>query len=426
MSEFGIVISCFLNPEDTEKTVLVLDSVYDNSVSSTATMTAHPVVGGYEVADHIFNEPDTMSIRGTLSFNGNRGIKIDKEGFKFVDFQEMFENIKKNGVLCEIVKVHIINTEEGKQDAKFKIRNNMVLQSINWVEKINSLDFTFNFKQAMLVDVEEVEVDSDDLFAPNVTEPKTLNFTDTLIDWNVVNASIISNLNGFKLISDEFIRYIKSMTAASLIALGVAVAVAAVVLSIPGVGLAAALIAAAVAASLVIVKGLVNFFKKAKDRVKYKVEAFKLYKNKKKSEKEAKRFADFLDSIHKEFTALNERIKVYAVSSNEPQECLLSIKDEYYIFTFTKNNTNQKYSLVVKDLNEVERGSLSDVTACPESFDQLHDSNAILKTSTTWSYLLCPGMEKNDLTKYFILVSDISMNEYNNIMEEVIKNAIMH
>lgn len=420
MAEFGVVISCLLNPEDTERTTLILDTVYDNSVSSTATMTGHPVIGGYEIADHIYNEPDTMSIRGTLSFNGSRGIKIDKEGFKFVDFQEMFENIKKNGVLCEIVKVHIVNNEEGKQDAKFKVRKNMVLQSIAWTEKINTLDFTFSFSQAMLVDVEEVAVDVDDLFAPNVTEPKTANFTDTvLFDKEKMKEAIISSMFSFKIISAEFLNYVASLRQSALVALGVALLVTVFIGSIPVAGWAVLAVSA-------VAVGIGKFIKGLVERTKYRIKAFELTKNKKKNEQEAKRFAEFLGEFLQNFEELNNQTKVYYVSTNNDQECLLSIKDEYYIFTFTKNNTTQSHSLVIKDLNDNIIKSLPDIAGSPESVDQCNDSNVIIHKSNTWTYLLCPDENKNDLTKYYILVSNINLKDFNVIIEKVIENTLLY
>ena len=178
MSDYAVVISCFLNKEDKERTSFILDTVDDTSIDSSSSITMHPVVSGDMIADHMYNDPDTMQVRGSFSLNGSKGIVVDGSGSRLANFEDVFEDIKSRGVMCDIVKVHIPNNDLTNQQPRFKLRQNMVLTSISFVEKINSVNFTFNFKQALTVDVEETPIDNDDEFLPYITEPNTLNFTD--------------------------------------------------------------------------------------------------------------------------------------------------------------------------------------------------------------------------------------------------------
>lgn len=428
MSEFAITISCLLNNTDNRITTFVLDTVQDNTVDLSSTITTHPVVSGDMIADHIINNPSSMSISGSFSYNGSQGLIVDGEGSRFENLQDMFEKIKREGILCEIVKVQMINKNESTQQPRFKRRSNMILNSITWVEKINSLDFSFNFTQVLLADVQQYDVDLDDSYLPNVTEPNTLNFTDTLIDWGQVDASLIETLVSFDLITDEFLNMMQSMTATSLVALGVAVAVAAVIVSIPGVGWVAAAVGAAIAAAVVVVVGLINWIKGIVRRNKYRIEQFKKYKKDSDNKKEVQRFCNFVGEIHTQLSKLNDYMKVYSISSNEAQECMLTIDNNYYIFTYTKNNTNSTYSLHITDVNDSTRAVVSDVSSALEDISQCTNQNYLFRADEggSYVYIMCPDEDKSDLTHYFMLVSGIDMNEYNNIIKDIIKNALTY
>lgn len=428
MSEFAMTISCRLNENDTTLTTIVLDTVFDNTINSTSTVTTHPIVNGDTIADHMFNNPNTLNVRGTFSLNGSKAFVVNGEGTYLENVQDMFEKIKREGILCEIVKVQIVKGNENTEEARFKRRSSMVLNNITWTERINSLDFSFGFTQALIADVQEYDVDIDDAFLPNCTEPETLNFTDTLIDWNVVDSAVIQALKDFDLITDEFLSFMSSLTATSLVALGVGLVVAKVIASISFVAPVVAIVGAVVAGAAILVKGIVNWFKGNAQKKKYRVEQFKKYKNDEKNRKEVQRFSNFIGEIHTQLYKLNDAIKVYAISANEPQECMLTIDNNYYIFTFTKNNTANKYSLSITDINDTVKGVLSDVTSAKTDISQCTSSNAIFRSDEggSYIYLFCPDEDKTDLTNYLILVSSINMDEYNNAITDIIKNALTY
>ena len=425
MSDFAITISCKLNPTDQSETVFVLDTVNDNTINSSSTITNHPIVTGDMIADHMYINPDSLSINGSFSLNGSKGIVIDSSGSKLKNVEELFEKIKREGIHCTIVKVFLSESQSNLNDGpRFKIRHNMVLTNIQWTERINSLNFSFTFNQALVADVQTYDVDISDQYLPNVSEPATLSFTDTLIDWNQIDSIIVSQLNSFNLITDEFLNYLKTMTSASLIAIGVAAVIAKVVIAIPYVREAVAILAV----GYIIGKAIYTWIDGLVKRKKYRIEQFQYYKDDKKNKQEVKRFSNFIGQIHKNIEQLNNALKVYSITSNEPQECMLSIDNNYYIFTFKRDNTTNKYSLVITDIDDNVRGVKNDITSAFENIGQCTSKNSIFKADEGGSsiYLMCPDDNKSDLTKYYILVSSMDLDKYNDSIRKIIENALTY
>lgn len=432
MSSFAVVISCLLNPTDTQKTVIVLDTVYDNNVSLSSTITTHPIANGDMMADHMYNDPDSMSIRGSFSLAGSKSAIVNNLTKNFQDTQDLFEKIKKEGVMCEVVKVQIDNENDGTQKPRFKIRRNMVLQGIQWVEKINTLDFTFNFEQALVADVEIAEINPDDGFLPNVSEPKTLSFTEQFMDLNEVTKLVVKQLDSMDLIGEGFLAALSASGAYTAAGVTIALAVAVLLSSNP----AGWVVGAIIVVGSAIVGCLIDVFKKHK----YKIDKFKLYNNAKKDKKERERFIKFIESIYKQVEKLNDKILVYGINSNEPQECLLSIDGQYYDFLFERSGSENPYSLKIKDLNDNFVGRVvSNIESSPSDLDQAGSSNPIMKTQHTDNYLILPPViieyesgqktgekikDTKDLTSYLIVSSKIKLSEYMKQIKKIIKNAI--
>lgn len=447
MSDFAYVITARDYPKQGEVTSLVLDTVSESTVNANSVITTHPISSGDYVADHMYDNPDEISINGVFSLNGNKGLVVDKAGSRLDNVQTIFEDIKRLGILCDAVKVHIVqNGATSQQEARFKVRESLVLRNIVWTEGINSLKYSFNFTQVMLVEAQSYEVDMDDKFLPNITEPQTLNFTDTLIDWNQLDAAIMKVLEETDIVTDEFKNVIDSMGKALLVQI-VGAAVAAVIVSstlVPAagaaitatiggvvVGLSTTGVGAIVAlAGLVVASTAIAIAKLVKD-YKYRVKPFRKYLSDKKTNKEIRRFGDLIGTLHDNLLVLNDAIKVYAVSSDEPQECMLSLDDNYFIFTFTKNNTNGRYSLAVENFDAEQTAVKNDITSSPTNIGQLTSDNALFKTSSDglYVYLMYTGEEseeeKNKLTNYYLMTSKIKMEDYNQAVMDIIKNAIM-
>lgn len=435
MSDFAYVITAKDYPKKGEVTSLVLDTVNDSTINANSTITTHPVSSGDYVADHMYDNPDTISIDGTFSLNGTKGIVVDAAGGRLDNVESIFEDIKRRGILCDAVKVHLVqNAATSQQEARFKVRENLVLTSIVWTEGINSLKYSFSFTQVMLVEAQSYEVDEDDRFLPNITEPQTLNFTDTLIDWNQLDSLIMKTIVDTGLMDDEFRTLISSCSTAGLVAAGVGVAVAVIVVAAVAtsvITVSLGVIGVVIAAVALIAYGLYKAISTCIENYNYRIKPFKTYLSDKKTNKEIRRFSELIGTLHDNLIVLNDAIKVYAVSSDEPQECMLSLDDNYFIFTFTKNNTNGRYSLAVENFDLAQTAVKNDITSSPTNISQLTSSNALFKTSANglYVYLMYAGeesnKEKNKLTNYYIMTSSIKMEDYNNVVADILKNAIL-
>lgn len=437
MSDFAVVIG--FKFDDEQYRSIVLDTLDDVTVNGQSRVTEQPMVSGDTISDHMYNQPKTMSIKGTICMNDSKVTVIDGKGSKLANFQELFERINKEGVKCDIVKISINNDD----DIRFLHRQNMVLQSYGWVENINSLDYSLNFKEILTVQIKEYDVDPDDNYLPNVSEPNTLSFTTSLIDWDTIDKSIIKILKDNKLVTDMFLQNLGSLGIETLKAIVGAVVVASIVGIMAAIGASTAgiglVIIAAVYATWTFVKGIWNFFSSlVKQNQLYQIRKFTWTNNDKKNEAEIKRFADFIDSIHKEFEKLNDVIHIYQMSSNEDQECMIGIGDNYYIFTFTKNNVDGNYSLLVKDVKDTTRSSKTNISSSPVSFDQLNNNNQLFIADNNASvYLLFNKVDMDtneedrntqdptDLRNYLITVCDFNVEDFQKMIEEIIKSKIL-
>lgn len=440
MSDYAMTLTYeipAIEGRDKQSKTIVLDTIDDSTIDKSNDITTHPIVTGEMVADHSIKNPLSMNVTGSFSIKQGKAIVINSDGAVLGNVQELFEEIMDNAYICQLVKVQYVESSNSRQEghARFAIRKNMVLKSIQWTEKINSVGFDFNFTQVLIAEVEEGEVNVDDAFLPNITEPETLNFTDTLLDISMVDKMVIKTLIETGLITDGFLSVLGSMTATSLVAIGVAVGIAfAVAAMIPGIGHAAIGIAALIGAVVVVAVGIYKLFKRLINSTKYKIKQFQAYKNDKKTQKEVKRFCNFEGEIHKQLYQLNDVLQVRKINTNEPQECMLTIGSFYYIFTFERNNLNNSYSLTVTqptDNGNQERAIVSDVKSALRGIDECTDRNAIFRADETAEYVYLmqvdeEGKNDSDLSTYYIFISSINMNDYTNLIQDIIKNALCY
>lgn len=431
MSNFAVTISCKLNEDDVTNTTIILDNVNEDSINLMSQVTTHPVANGDIVADHMYESPITMSISGTFSMNGSKAFVINNEGTKLVDTQELFEKIKREGILCDIVKVQLVDSQEGSQLPRFKIRKNMVLNSIGWTEKVNSLGFTFGFMQVMLVNFSVLEPDPRDENLPDITEPDTLAFTDELIDWEEVNAIIDKCLKECNLVLQDFLDIIQSLGASAIagvlggVALGAGVAIALKTLMVSSsIAGPVGWVVAGVTAIALIGWGLYNLFSEIDKRNKYRIETFKPYNDQKKMDAEIKRYFEFKGGIYDQLSVLNNAIKVYKISKNSPQECLLNIDSNEYGFVFTRNNTDQSYTLSVGDYfnNGQIVKIISNIMGSPTNINECNEQNVLFTTPNRgMKVYLLNGGDGLDLTNYFIVTSTFPLEDYTENLAKVIK-----
>lgn len=418
MSDFAVVINYQFEGESPE--IVVLDTVEDVQVNSNSRITTQPTVTGDEISDHIFREPKTLTLNGTCSLNGSQAIVVNGSGSKLANFEDLFERIQREGVLCDIMKISIRN----ENDVRFLKRVNMALKSLSWNEGINSLNFSMGFQEVIAADVIDYNVYEDDEFLPNVSSPNTLSFTDSgLFDWTQVQASVIEILKKEDLITQNFLNAAASVTISGvIIASAIALAIA---LNATPVGW----VITAVGCVFIFVNGIIKAIQNAIRRKKYLVEVFDITKNEKKNEEQMKRFREFMEGINNELKSLDNLISAYQVSSNEAQEAMISVGDEYYIFTFTWDNLNHVYKLSIENIDKSNNKYLEDVkSGAKKDISELNSGDSLIVTNNNSKiFLVCPSEleeDRNDLTNYYITIWKMNPEDLQKAIEDIIKSKI--
>lgn len=439
---------------DDQELFIEFDKVDEVPVESNSDITTHPLVNGDTIADHMYRTPVTMSINGSFSLSGYKPTVFPGgSSDRLNNIEDTFERIKNEGKFCTITKM---NRNE-KDSFRFKRREQMVLRSIRFVEKQNSLDVSLSFNEVMTANVLSIipQIDVRDPNLPAITDASTLDFTDTLLDWKQVDSIVLSVLNDEELITSEFLQFaVTTVSNSDLTLTGGGIGLAAGVLvgiqvlkvialasgSIPGVGW---LIAGGIAVAGCIVGLIVGAVKAAKRKdaqKKYKTEVFKLYKDDRKNQSEVIRFANYVGTIHQHLEYLENVIQVYGIGSNENQECMLYIDDSYYVFTFMKDNNTGYYKLTVtspsttENLYEGEAQPLSNIGECTRNnklFRTVSGGFYVYFINLKYEEAVQKGMSNDelnelskDLTNCAIVVCQTDMESFTQLLTDVIKNAM--
>lgn len=204
-----------------------LDTCVARSLTSSATVTSFPIENGLSASDHMYRNPRTFTLSGTFSLNrgGHRIVDsytmdaiqswhpeggtlswedwLQDEGAALKSLnaenylqsvQTVFEYIQEKGILCQIMMAQ--DTKESS--ARFKVRNNMVLQNIQWQEMYNSMTYSFTFQEVISV-IKEKEFETfgyNDLY-PSVYLPATKSIgelvTETGMVWQIVLRALIGS-----------------------------------------------------------------------------------------------------------------------------------------------------------------------------------------------------------------------------------------
>ena len=446
-----------------------LDSVDDITVSESSTLTAHPVASGYEIADHMVRNPVTMDINGAFSMNGSSNIlirnddsRVSTSNLSLKNFQKQFKRMKDEGFKCKITKI-----VRGTGEVRFLARDNMVLTSIQWTEKINSVSFNFNFKEAMSADIVQIPYTQEDENLPAQTQPNVMSFSSVLVDWNAITASVNAILDENGLVEKKFWEQLQSVdwTTFAFGAAASSLVITAGALAAAKVGIFAALVSnpagwivagvlALGAIGVFVYKAISNAITEAKLQKNYQIQQFKYYEDDQKQLQENARYMNFIGSIHSLLTdTLNKSFYVYRIPSNEPQECYLTIGDTYYDFKFNKNNTNRTWNITVTEpmANDKILAANKSISIAKTSFDQCTSFNYLIRDAQTGAYvylMYCPdeSTESNSvdwskplksylneevdfyagrLNNYCILVSTVKPEQFMTLVKETINNALL-
>lgn len=437
--------------------IIEIGSIEDVTTNLTSEITTYPMVNGDIVADHMINQPITQNFRGQHSLNGSKTVLIDDNVPSIKEFQTRFEEIKENGYLCTLTKVNF-----GGNESNFVNRSNMVLNSITWIEKINLLDFTFGFAEVILANLEEEipTVNLGDEY-PAITEPKSLNFSEVFMDYEQLHQLIVRICVEEGLCTEAFISYAENFVldhadeylvrgtvigagAGTLVTWGL---IKAGILASGAATMGTGIIVGAVA-GLVLFAGIsiADAIKKANNRKKFRVKQFELYESDEENRQNAERFIAFESDIMKAIQQQLNSIKVFGINTNEEQECLLSIDDEYYNFIFTKSNVHRKVKGELRDEadtmwnvkvtlpqhNDEIRKPLTSLSCAQASYGACNSNNPLFLTDYQGHYvhfLYNPQNDTesvNDLRNYLIVVSEDDPSLLNDILEKIIETAITY
>ena len=429
---YKTIVSCVL---DGIRQYFEFDALKSKSVSGSSVLTTYPTVSKDVIADHMYREPMNLDINADFSLNGHKGQGFDTPANRLGYIEDIFERIKDEGILCDI---YTIKGSFENGDFRFKQRNNMCLTSFTFDENYNSFSARLGFREVIAIDVDETlyEVDVTDPTLPALTDPATLDFTDTFIDENTLVEMIINIMYDEGLVTQEFLRHLTGGLAqitagiAGAFALG-AIITALAAISVTGVGL---IFVGVVAVGALIGIGLKNVFDAIFHQVNFKSKRQKIfdyYNDINKDEETQKTFVEFVAEVKTHIEQLEKVMKVLGIGSNEPQELCTYIDNEYYLFTFSKNE-NGSYRLNVTDIDNktVNKYSQTELQF-NDSIDKCTEGNYLFRTTVTgkFVYLMYKQTteteDKHNLMNYCILVSDIDLKDYNNMLMDILKEAII-
>lgn len=442
------------------------DLVTEQSVSATSEITQYPTVSGDTIADHMIKQATTMTVGGVFSIYGNKPTTFAGADDRLTNIQSFFEKIKDEGILCTLTTVDRASNSKHR----FKTRDNMALTSITWQENQSSMTFSFAFTEALRVDMTTLVSDYTDENVPAITEPSTLNFTDEFLDPEEITNIVKQQLQEVKLLDNDFaiwvsqnvdvVRQIATVTSIVAIAVGAKVLSTMITISIAAgvLGLATNPVGWIIGGAALAVGAIAAFFvwlcnnaaiKKAEEE--YGIKAFKKSDSDEENEQTTERLCNYIGQVNQNLQVLNDVVQVFALQANIEQECMLYIGSTYYIFTFTKNNTQTENGQTTWKLNiafsdREDTKDISDVSgAALENIKDCTLDNMILKTDDgVWVYLMNNKLYavenatynsqeernnaiqdcKSDLTSYVILASKTDMPAFCDKLKEVVIDAM--
>lgn len=447
-NSYRLVIQCEL---DGERRFIEFDTMNDDSIQSDSEITSHPMVNGDVVSDHSYRMPIICTYSGVFSLNGNKPTEFIGPFDRLTNLQNLFERIKNESVFCTLITLNKSNNK----DSRFKTRENMVLKNIYWKNNQNSCNFTFTFQEVITANVviDEFDVDVEDKNLPALTNPSTLDFTDTFIDWNEVDEMVIRQCLSIGVVTNEFLQaaldVFKSGAAGALLGAGIGLVIAgttastiAGILGLVGVSVSVPVVGLVIAGAALAVGAIIGIFKaieRSKKQALFKVQQFKKYKDDRKTQSEVVRFTEFVGEIHTQIEVLENVMQVYGIAKDENQECTTYIDDDYYTFSFIRNNNSLNYSLHISSTSKEDVYSKDEIQGL-SNISECTDNNFLFRTTNGFYVYLMNLKYENannngasqkeikeinqDLKNYAILVSQIKMAQFTTTLEDIIRNAI--
>lgn len=341
---------------------LPLDYAEEKNIDASSKIVSQPMQSGDVVSDHMYREPISINLTGYFALNGRNWdndtySNISKTTDRLTSIEEVFEYIKNNGILCDIMTIateitssdKIYYDEEGNlKDAsivpsstRFLKRSNMALEKISWVEGLNDLKFTFNFKEVIAVKLDRYEVDYADVNGPAVNFPPPASLATIMVQNGQLDEIILSVLYEKEYLKSDFVGWLWDFgtvfvnalmatgiaVACGLIAVGAAVAAGALatggvvasaiggaISSVVPVGTIVVAAAIAIAAITWCIFNVINWFNNKEKEKK----AFKLVNGSGKESEE--RLTDLINAVARKINEINSNLICYNFTTDLDEE----------------------------------------------------------------------------------------------------------
>lgn len=416
--------------EDGEKIIIHLSTVDDIQISSSINLSSSPMINGSIVSDHFYKKPITMSMSGSFTKTSEMSL---------TEIENLFEAFLRKGQLFEISK-------RSKSDLIFKARKNMLLSSVRWTEKVNSVDFEFSFDEVMYVSFEyDPDVFSEDDLDPVVTTPSMVSFTDVLIDKNQFEDMLKSLCVEAGWMTTDFesslqnARNISSAISVGASTVGIGAVGTTVIGSlVTGAGVSAAIpvvgwISAGVALLAAVSLGIVEYLQVSENQsqANYLSGLFNYRGDKTHDEKVKSAYGKFKDDVLSFFKEIDKWFNVYKFQSVEgAQIANLQIGEYPFLFEVSeKKNTGDRIisvynigSVKIKE-DSLKNIALSSVVECTSS-------NYVAKIENNYIYILhlyedSIDEDDQDPGHYCVIVwNGINPDEYKEKLSQVLQAAI--
>lgn len=454
---------------------ILLDTVEATQITTSSTITTHPLTNGDIVADHMYKNPIILQLNGSFALSNNGSQQVYYKNLNrtlqsqlisttnMMTVEALFERIKNEAILCDIVKLSkriasvtpssTQNASDIERGYRFQERKNMALTNISWTENISTLGFSFQFNQVTFAKLQSTPIktvykdvstqqtqsestylDTSDSQLPVVANGEQvgsyMNSPLSVNEWASTELITAQVLKDKSYMSDDYYKkliagtYIASIGAGAGGAILVSKIATTLGLSASAAGPAGLIIAGAVAATGITVM-IVKILKEQKN-------AEKIYKD---FQSQKDMFDKFTDELHKELKNIDNWFTVYKITLNKPHQVYVSMKEfagDDLTCTFTKETEGSPYKIMIKTKYTNERIlDKSDISSYAAS--SFYDAKgkqlySVTNKGVPGLYLIKPDPTSNthDLTNYFLLKSTISHEDYSAKVRQAVINALKY
>lgn len=450
---------------------ILLDTVEATQITTSSTITTHPLTNGDIVADHMYKNPITLQLNGSFALSNNGSQQVYYKNLNrtlqsqlisttnMLTVEALFERIKNEAILCDIVKLSkriasvtpssTQNASDIERGYRFQERKNMALTNISWTENISTLGFAFTFNQVTFAKLQSTPIktvykdvstqqtqsestylDTSDSQLPVVANGEQvgsyMNSPLSVNEWANTDLIIAQVLKDKSYMSDDY--YNKFALGSVVVSVGSGILVTHLLTSY-GVALSTAGPVGLVVAGALAATGIIALIVSV---IKEQNNAKNVYKD---FQSQKDMFDKFTDELHKELKNIDNWFTVYKITLNKPHQVYVSMREfagDDLTCTFTKETKSSPYKIMIKTklTNEhiLEKSNISSYAASSFYNAKGKQLYSVTNKGVPGLYLIKPDptSDANDLTNYFLLKSTISHEDYQEKVRQAVINALKY